>query len=317
MSACAARTVAPVEERSAPLRQPESEYREVRAGDTLYSIAWESGRDYRDLAAWNGLPAPYVVKPGQKLRLYPPHRSATQTAKRNSASSSHIVASGETLQSIARSTGLRSDDLIAWNSLQPPYTLRTGQRLRLTPPPEQRVATVKSQDPTPKTTATTTAGRDASAKTAITTTAGRDATPKTTTTKTAPPRVEPDDHGAIAWVWPTEGPIAVRFAPNSGAKGIDITGTAGQVIHAAAAGRVVYQGSGLRGYGQLIIIKHNADFLSAYAHCAAIYVQEGSVIRAGQKIAAMGSSGTDRVKLHFEIRRRGTPVDPLGFLPKK
>ncbi|MFL6648501.1 MAG: peptidoglycan DD-metalloendopeptidase family protein [Sulfurifustaceae bacterium] len=290
MSACAARTVAPVEERSAPVRQPETEYREVRAGDTLYSIAWESGRDYRDLAAWNNLPTPYVIKPGQKLRLYPPRGGINHKTKTNGASY-RIVARGETVHGIAHSTGVRDQDLIAWNSLKPPYALTPGQRLRLTPP-EQRVATLKLRDSTTKTT-------------------------NTSTSATTTHRAEADDHDAIAWVWPTEGAVAVRFAPNNGAKGIDISGSAGQAIRAAAAGKVVYQGSGLRGYGQLIIIKHNADFLSAYAHCAAIYVQEGSVIKAGQKIAAMGSSGTERTKLHFEIRRRGTPVDPLGFLPKK
>lgn len=256
----------------------------MRAGDTLYSIAWESGRDYRDLAAWNDLPVPYVIKPGQRLRLYPPRRG--HPTHETASVSSHVVRSGETVHGIARSRGVRPKDLIAWNGLKPPYLLTPGQRLRLTSS-ETKTALAKP----------------------------REAVTKTTTTAAAPH--EPDERGAIAWVWPTEGAVAVHFAPNSGEKGIDIAGTAGQAIRAAAGGKVVYQGSGLRGYGQLIIIKHNADFLSAYAHCAAINVQEGSVIKAGQKIAAMGSSGTDRVKLHFEIRRRGTPVDPLGFLPRK
>lgn len=121
----------------------------------------------------------------------------------------------------------------------------------------------------------------------------------------------------LAWSWPTEGTIIGHFSTGGSNKGIDIAGVPGQPIHAAAAGEVVYEGSGLRGYGQLIIVKHNAEYLSAYAHCAATYVREGSVIKAGQKIAEMGSTGTDRTKLHFEIRRRGIPVDPLEFLPKK
>lgn len=274
-------------DRGAPLRQPESVYREVRAGDTLYSIAWESGRDYRDVAAWNGLDAPYVIKPGQKIRLYPSSKSATAKPSKTDALY-RMVAKGETLYAIAKESGLRHQDLAAWNSLAPPYALKPGQRLRLTPP----------------------AG-------ASTTTASP---PPSGTTMPKPKKSIPVDTEtvrAIDWIWPTDGAIVARFAPTDAAKGIDIAGAAGQPIHAAAPGKVVYQGSGLRGYGQLIIIKHNADFLSAYAHCATIYVQEGSVIKPGQKIASMGSTGTDRIKLHFEIRRRGIPVDPLEFLPKK
>ncbi len=279
-NACGARTTAPVQDRSAPVRQPESAVREVRAGDTLYSIAWESGRDYRDLAAWNRLESPYVIKPGQKIRLYPIEKSAKASA---ADLSYRIVAKGDTLHSIAKSNGIRQQDLAAWNSLEPPYTLSVGQRLRLTPPG----------------------------------TAPQPAMGPSTVTKAEGAGAEQTTSRSIDWIWPTEGTLVARFAPNDAAKGIDIAGSSGQVIRAAAAGSVVYQGSGLRGYGQLIIIKHNADFLSAYAHCAAIYVQEGSVIKPGQKIAAMGNSGTDRVKLHFEIRRRGTPVDPLEYLPKK
>jgi lipoprotein NlpD len=277
-SACGARTLAPVQDRSAPVRQPEREFRDVQVGDTLYSIAWESGRDYRELAVWNRLDPPYLIRPGQRIRLYAPPANAQDTS---SDPAYRIVAKGDTLHSIAKSAGVRDQDLAAWNSLDPPYTLSVGQRLRLSPPAAASTKTAKAP-----------------------------ATVKR-------PRADADVGRAIEWNWPAEGPLIARFAPSDAAKGIDIGGAVGQTIRAAAGGSVVYQGSGLRGYGQLIIIKHNADFLSAYAHCAAIYVQEGSVIKSGQKIAAMGSSGTDRVKLHFEIRRRGTPVDPLDYLPKK
>ncbi len=273
------RPIAPVQDRSAPAQQPESAFREVRIGDTLYSIAWESGRDYRELAGWNGLESPYVIKPGQKIRLHPVEKNA----KANAADSSHrVVVRGDTLHSIAKANGVPVQDLAAWNSLDPPYTLGIGRRLRLTPPETPSAATVPSA-----------------------------------ATKVKGPRAEQNTNRSIDWGWPVEGALVARFAPNDAVKGIDIVGPQGQAIRAAAAGSVVYQGSGLRGYGQLIIIKHNADFLSAYAHCAAIYVQEGSVIRPRQKIAAMGNTGTDRVKLHFEIRRRGVPVDPLEYLPKK
>jgi lipoprotein NlpD len=122
--------------------------------------------------------------------------------------------------------------------------------------------------------------------------------------------------GSGAWIWPADGSVQNRYS-ESDTKGLDISGTRGAAVRAAASGRVVYQGSGLRGYGQLIIIKHNDEFLSAYAHNDRIYVKEGDVVKRGQKIADMGSTGTDRVKLHFEIRRQGVPIDPLRYLPKR
>ncbi|MEJ2107232.1 MAG: peptidoglycan DD-metalloendopeptidase family protein [Acidiferrobacteraceae bacterium] len=119
------------------------------------------------------------------------------------------------------------------------------------------------------------------------------------------------------WIWPTKGAVVGGFSRTGVNKGIDIAGRRGSDILAASGGSVVYQGSGLRGYGKLIIIKHNADFLSAYAHCARILVRDGESVKRGQRIATMGSSGTNRVKLHFEIRLRGKPVNPLRYLPGK
>lgn len=226
LAACAGgKPRAPVKEQDVSRRTPEAPTREVRAGDTLYGIAWESGRDYRELAEWNGIQPPYLIYPGQVLRLYPP-------------------------EGVSR----------------PPTRPDTAM-------PD------KSRD-------------------------RKTATSKPVTTKPGP------------WAWPAQGELIERFTPG-GARGIAIAGKRGQPVYAAAPGTVVYQGSGLRGYGELIIIKHDADFLSAYAHNDRILVKEGSVIRRGQKIAEMGSSGSDRVKLHFEIRRRGVPVDPLIYLPKK
>jgi lipoprotein NlpD len=277
VSACATRSP-PARDRSAGAR-PADAVHEVRTGDTLYSIAWEAGHDYRQVAAWNGIEPPYLIRPGQSIRLSPP------SVPVGGGTAEHVVMPGETLYGIAAATDVRYQDLARWNSVDPPYLLKPGQRLRLTPPEKS-------------------GGRPATAARAPATHRG--------------PPVARDDFerpGEVKWVWPADGVIAARFAGSS--KGIDIHGAAGQPIRAAASGRVVYQGSGLRGYGQLIIVKHSADFLSAYAHCAAIYVQEGSVIKPGQVIATMGSTGTDRVKLHFEIRRRGVPVDPMVHLPKK
>jgi lipoprotein NlpD len=234
------------------------------------------------LAQWNELDPPYVIRRGQRLRLFPPGASRRPSPVTGGF---RIVAGGDTLYGIARETGLTTSDLAAWNRLTPPYTINPGQRLRLTPPPD-----APSVPPR---------------------------TPPSTVTVAPRAIEESETAGPIVWRWPVDGALIARFSPNDGTKGIDIAGSKGQPIYAAAAGKVVYQGSGLRGYGQLIIVKHNVDFLSAYAHCSTIYVQEGSAIRPGQKIAAMGSSGADRVKLHFEIRRRGEPVDPLDYLPKK
>jgi lipoprotein NlpD len=317
LAGCAARTHAPVDDQSRGIREPTAEYREVVAGDTLYSIAWENGRDYRELAAWNHLAPPYTIRPGQKLRLRPP-AGLREEAAPDDAPDVHIVKSGETLYGIARATGNEPDELAAWNNLSPPYTLSVGQTLRLTSPTRARPAPAKSQSG-----AKATGGREQPPRTA------RAEAPKPHT-KGEPNKQEAAptasrSHAPAAkrtaaveqWSWPAEGALLERFNANGRNKGIDIGGNRGAPVHAAAAGHVVYQGSGLRGYGQLIIVKHNADYLSAYAHCDRTYVREGDVIKRGQKIAEMGSSGADRVKLHFEIRHRGNPVDPLAYLPRK
>lgn len=246
-------SLAPVSDHSTSLRRPASEYREVVAGDTLYSIAWESGRDYRDLAAWNNISPPYVIVPGQRIDLYPPGgRAAEHQLLPASPSASPSFSS-------------------------PPRAVATEK-----PPSRGKVTVEKSVAP--------------------------------------PAASRPASVGGakqLSWTWPSQGKILEGFSATGPNKGIDISGRRGQPVVAAAGGQVVYQGGGLRGYGQLIIIKHNADFLSAYAHCDKIYVKEGNVIKRGQKIADMGSSGTDQVKLHFEIRYHGAPVDPRDYLPRK
>jgi lipoprotein NlpD len=124
--------------------------------------------------------------------------------------------------------------------------------------------------------------------------------------------------GSLRWHWPTHGHVIETFSSKSSTrKGIDIAGRLGQGVKAASAGRVVYSGSGLRGYGKLIIVKHNEQYLSAYAHNRKLLVKQGDTVKLGQRIAEMGRSGTDRVKLHFEIRREGNPVNPMRYLPKR
>jgi lipoprotein NlpD len=131
----------------------------------------------------------------------------------------------------------------------------------------------------------------------------------------AAPAPSPGDDEGLDWVWPAKGRLVAQFSENASLKGIDIAGTSGDAVVASAPGRVVYAGSGLRGYGKLVIIKHNATYLTAYAHNRDILVKEGQTVTRGQKIAEMGSTDADRVKLHFEIRRLGKPMDPLRFLP--
>jgi lipoprotein NlpD len=283
ISACSAYRLSPEEGTGA--RYPESGYRTVVAGDTLYSIAWDSGRDYHELARWNGIHSPYVLHPGQKIRLFPPRGAAASTAE------IIVVKPGDTLSSLADDAGVNYQELARWNDIGPPYVIHPGQRLHLAPRASQRP----------------TEGRGARS--------GNNAAAADSPPATPPPA--PSSAERSNWVWPADGTIVGRYRPGSASKGLDIAGTQGEAIRAAAPGQVVYTGGGLRGYGQLIIVKHNRDFLSAYAHCDRIYVAEGDVIKGGQKIAAMGNSGTNRVKLHFEIRYRGSPVDPLKYLPKR
>ena len=283
LAACGGgKSFVPITEESKPERYPESDYRTVEAGDTLYSIAWEAGRDYRDLAKWNSVRPPYIVRPGQRIRLFPP----PSDRKKAAGGEYRVVVAGDTLYSIAADVGVHYRQLAEWNNIRQPYVIRPGQRLRATRPDKLATTTQQRSTKSPS---------------------------RSKTVSKAPPKVATIGR----WVWPTDGPILARFTPNGINKGLDIGGKRGQTVRAAAAGQVVYQGSGLRGYGQLIIVKHNGEFLSAYAHCDRIYAEEGDVIKVGQKIAAMGGSGADRVKLHFEIRYRGSPVDPLKYLPRK
>jgi lipoprotein NlpD len=260
-----------VSEKSSPLRQPASPIRTVVHGDTLYSIAWETGRDYRELATWNRIPPPYTIRPGQELRVTPPAEKKmppAKTAAKSKLSSKPSGSAGKTAKVVAA----------------PPATV-----------------------PAPKTAGVSTDNSKTKA----------DARKKSKTEPVKSPDVGKAGTVVGSWTWPTDGQVLKRFSDSDSGKGLDIGGNRGQAVKAAAGGRVVYQGSGLRGYGQLIIIKHSDEFLSAYAHNDRIHVKEGDVVKRGQKIADMGSTGTDRVKLHFEIRRQGVPTDPLRYLPKR
>ncbi|KUJ81707.1 peptidase M23 [Microbulbifer flavimaris] len=229
------------------LGQPPSQrikHHTVSRGETLYSIAWRYGQDFRHLAAINGIAAPYSIFPGQRLRL-----------------------EGKALVSSPRPA---------------PAPVRKSA------PAAKPVA----QKPSRKV---------------------ERSLPKKTVRKLP----QPVSNSKIVWRWPVRGPLISTFrARDPLRKGVDIAGQKGDSVSAAANGTVIYAGSALRGYGKLLIVKHNEEFLSAYAHNHKLLVKEGSEVKAGQRIAELGSSGTDRNKLHFEIRRNGQPVDPLSYLPR-
>lgn len=282
LAACGARVPAPVEDRSEP-RPAESRTgppREIPAqgthrvqrGDTLYSIAFRYDLDWRNLARWNGISAPYTIRVGETLLL------------RRGRSAAPAVA--------------RTD----------PEPGKTGSRDR--PAAQPGVGPEPGPEPGP---------------------APADSSPAPQT-RAEPPSVTPDDPARAAapiaeadertvsgviWRWPTEGRVSRRFDDSATRKGIHIAGSEGQPVVAAAEGQVVYSGTGLIGYGELIIIKHSGDLLSAYAHNRRRLVAEGDRVRAGEAIAELGLNERDDQILHFEIRRNGQPEDPLRFLPAR
>jgi lipoprotein NlpD len=249
----------------------------------------------------------------------------------------HTVQRGNTLYAIAFANGLDYREIALWNRLESPDRILVGQVLRLTPPPG--AVEIKPLDDEPAPTArpldAPLAGppvlrepqavllpySDANwaqvSGAPVKVVAPAVVRPAPVAAMPPAPAPAPASSGLVEnWLWPAEGTLAGHFG-RAGGKGIDIVGQRNAPVVAVAPGKVVYSGSGLRGYGQLLIVKHAGEFLSAYAHNEAILVKEGDTVSAGQKIARMGDSGADRVKLHFEIRRYGKPLDPLIYLPER
>lgn len=255
----------------------------VVRGDTLYSIAFRSGVDYRELARWNGIGEPYVIHPGQRLRLsgsrqLPPSVPvATASVPSKPATTASQVPVFEPVPSTPAATAAASSASVA--------------------------------SPTPATPASTIVAVAGQAPVA----APINAPPPVAVVVTPPASTR--RAGGITWSWPADGALLKGFQANSAIPGIDIAGGRGDPVRAAADGVVVYSGNGLVGYGELIIIKHNDSYLSAYGHNRKRLVKEGEKVRAGQTIAEMGSSGASRDELQFQIRRDGTPVNPLDYLP--
>lgn len=217
----------------------------------------------------------------------------------------YTVKPGETLIRIGLDHGQSHKDIARWNELENPNRIEIGQVLRVIPPAPSNGGVVS------KPIATTSVTPVAVAPAPVASAASK---PATTTPAPATSAVAADDE--ISWIWPTNGAVLAGFDEVKN-KGLDIGGALGDPVLAAADGRVVYVGAGLRGYGNLIILKHNNTYLTAYAHNKTLLVKEDQSVRKGQKIAEMGNSDSDRVKLHFEVRRQGKPVDPSKYLPAK
>ncbi len=219
----------------------------------------------------------------------------------------HVVQRGDTLYSIAFRFGWDWKELAARNGIRAPFTIVPGQVIRFSNGTAPRAI---AQAPT-----AAVAKKPAPAAKAKPIAAAKSVTPVTSAKQTSVPMAAGQQG---KWLWPAPGTLVGVYSSNTSLnKGIDIAGSLGQPIVATANGSVVYAGSGLRGYGELVIIKHNDTFISAYGHNRRLLVKEGQAVKAGQQIAEMGSTGTDQVKLHFEIRRQGKPVDPLQYLPKR
>ena len=268
----------------------------VKKGDTLYAIAWMYGLDFQAVARYNDIQPPYAIYAGQVLKL----------DLDNTRAGRYVVKNGDSLSRVAQRHGTTMMALVRLNDLKKPYTIHPGQLLLLesSPAPVAPAMTAK-RDPR----------QNNVQKAGSAVTAGLAADKGKEYSRTIN---EQNYNKYLTWQWPTRGRIVQGFSlSEQGNKGIDIAGTRGQAVVAAASGKVVYAGSALRGYGNLIIIKHNEDYLSAYAHNDVLRVQEQQEVKAGQRIADMGSSDAQDVRLHFEIRYRGQSINPVRFLPKR
>ena len=302
VAGCAAPRPAPVVERTpapalppveAPQPAPEAAPPKpvpthvVKRGDTLVSIALQYGLDYRDLAAWNNITNVNVISVGQVLVLAPPGGSPPTAAQPGGPVTTPLAVPGPPIE--ARPLANTPTVKVEPRAQKMPFSDRALAQLG----GESDAAVATEPVPPP-------------------------AIPPVAVAPPAAPTPEPEKSAGTAsedvdWMWPAKGKVLAPFTEAT--KGMDIAGKKGAPVLAAAGGRVVYAGAGLRGYGKLVIIKHNDTWLSAYAHNDNILVKEQQDVRKGQRIAEMGSTDADQVKLHFEVRRQGKPVDPQKVLP--
>ncbi|MBE9525409.1 MAG: peptidoglycan DD-metalloendopeptidase family protein [Proteobacteria bacterium] len=261
-------TYAPVEQRNGTSSKKTKKsvgvvpaYYVVKKGDTLFSIAWSYGFDYKTIAKNNKISAPYRIYAGQKLAFKPVTKKKVQYKTKKSPSITKKPV-------YKKSTKKKATN----KQVSKKFTYKNASAIKR----------------------------------------------KTGATKIIDSRMtkRPKSSGRLKWFWPVRGKVIQKYSPSKGKKGIDISAAPNANIKSSEAGKVVYSGQGLVGYGRMIIIKHNETFLSAYAHNQSILVTEGQYVKKGQTIARLGRSGTDKFKLHFEIRKNGKPVNPLTYLPR-
>jgi lipoprotein NlpD len=271
----------------APETDPRPEFYTVKKGDTLYVIALDHGLDYKELAEWNGIENPNVIRIGQQLRLRAPAstvvtaplKTPPKVEGRPVSGAAPAVAANEAVKSQPKAVKVPySDQALAQLSGQAQPPSKPAVAPSVIPPV---VPPVAKADPAPE----------------------------------EKPAASAEDDEKVAWGWPASGKVLTTFNESTNLKGIGIAGKLGQPVIASAPGKVLYSGDGIRGYGKLVIIKHNKVYISVYAHNQLLLVKEGQSVVKGQKIADMGASDADQVKLHFEIRRFGKPIDPLKLLP--
>jgi lipoprotein NlpD len=274
-------------------------------------------------------PAPVVERGGQPV---------APVATTISGKDIYTVKKGDTLYSIALDHGVDYKDLAAWNNIENRNRIQVGQSLRIRAPGVLAGSDVALAKPVVIVTSVEKrtlegngdtlkrepkAGKEAYSEQALVQAQGQQK-PAEPPLPAVKPEVKPEQKpvepalGAdeFVWIWPANGKIVGTFSEGA-SKGVDIAGKAGDLVLAAGDGKVVYSGTGLRGYGKLVIVKHNNTYLSAYAHNQNVLVKEGQAVTKGQKIAEMGNTDADQVKLHFEVRRLGKPVDPLKYLPQR
>jgi lipoprotein NlpD len=319
LAGCTVRGVheAPIEDKSSAMRPrptapittapaPREVYREasngiyvVQSGDTLYSIAVAFGQDYRDIARWNNLLDPTKISVGQSLRVVPPEGGDTGSAAVVGVVNVNPSGATETrtLEAVPGPTPAAPPPIAA----APPTV----------PAPSAPAPSPSNTAPSPAAPPTAPPNTAPSANAPVPAPA-----PVEPIAKAQPPGTPPPAASSVLWQWPAKGKVIDGFNETRN-KGIDIGGSEGEAVFAASDGEVVYSGSGLRMYGNLVIIKHNDDYISAYAHNKQILVKQGQSVKRGQRIADLGKTDDGQAKLHFEIRYRGKPVDPMKHLPPR
>ncbi|MGE4071418.1 MAG: peptidoglycan DD-metalloendopeptidase family protein [Lysobacterales bacterium] len=296
----------------------------VQAGDTLYKISVQYGVDYRDLARWNNISPPYTIYPKQTLRVgsnAAPAVAASAPAATAAPTSSTTV-SASTQRPPAGSDRVGAAAVASAAQPAPGYDANLGVTLPegaepisgSSSPPSAPV--FEPEVPTAAAAATASAATSSAVQPA-TSSAAAAITPTAPAAAPSAPAAAARP-SAAGWIWPTSGKVVVTYASGDPTRqGIDIVGELGQPVVAARDGEVVYSGAGLIGYGELVIVKHSPELLSAYGHNRTRLVKEGDKVKAGQKIAEMGKSSSNRVLLHFEVRKNGKPVDPMPLLPAR